>query len=115
MEFASDEVRPGENIQLLVKGAPNSRIAVAAVDKSIHFLAKGNDIKPEHLENIRNKLTIGPGWVREWGRCPYSSSRRKKRSMIWGGSISSDFVDSEKAFVNFGAQVLSSLDIGNVV
>ena len=45
MKFDQEEVRPGNTVKLTVKGAPQSRIAVAAVDKSIHFLADGNDVK----------------------------------------------------------------------
>ena len=45
-------MRPGRPIKLLMKGFPNSTVAVAAVDKSIHFLAEGNDVKPKDVSSI---------------------------------------------------------------
>ena len=49
MKFDPTEVRPGTSVKLTVKGAPYSRIAVAAVDKSIHFLAQGNHVKVKEV------------------------------------------------------------------
>ena len=55
MKFDQAEVRPGSPVKLTVKGAPSSRIAVAAIDKSIHFLAQGNDVKVKEVSKIRLK------------------------------------------------------------
>ena len=52
MTFDQAEVRPGVPVKLTVKGAPHSRIAVAAVDKSIHFLAKANDLKVNEVSKL---------------------------------------------------------------
>jgi Alpha-2-macroglobulin family N-terminal region. len=49
MRFSEDEVRPGESLKLHLKAAPNSKVAITAVDTSIHFLAKGNDIKQKDV------------------------------------------------------------------
>ena len=49
MKFEYDEVRPGHSLKLKLKAAPNSKMAVTAVDKSIHFLADGNDLKREEV------------------------------------------------------------------
>ena len=51
MKFNQAEIRPGFPVKLTVRAAPSSRIAVAAVDKSIHFLAQGNDVKSEEVSN----------------------------------------------------------------
>ncbi|XP_057300499.1 alpha-2-macroglobulin-like protein 1 isoform X4 [Hydractinia symbiolongicarpus] len=109
IKFDKSEVKPGNKVKLTVKGFPKSRIAIAAVDKSIHFLAKGNDIKPKDLFNIRNTLDITPGWVNNYGRCPRRWGRRKRS--IAPGWFWQDYVDSEKAFSNVGVTFLSSLNI----
>ena len=49
MKFDEEEVRPGGKATLRVSGYPKSRIAIAVVDKSIHYLAKGNDLKPQQV------------------------------------------------------------------
>lgn len=49
MKFEFDEVKPGASLKLKLKAAPNSRVAVTAVDKSVHFLAKGNDLKEKDV------------------------------------------------------------------
>ena len=36
---------------LNLKAAPNSKIAVTAVDTSIHFLAQGNDLKKKDVSH----------------------------------------------------------------
>ena len=51
MEFSKEEVRPGGALKLKLRAAPNSKIAVTAVDKSVHFLADGNDLKPNDVRN----------------------------------------------------------------
>ena len=53
MRFSEDEVRPGESLKLHLKAAPNSKVAITAVDTSIHFLAKGNDIKQKDVRFSR--------------------------------------------------------------
>jgi len=100
MKFDEKVLRPGSSVKLTVKGAPSSRIAVAAVDKSIHFLAKGNDVKVKELVAIREKSTISPGYVSNSNRCVSSG---------WAYRASSNFVDSEKAFANVGSVILTSL------
>lgn len=55
MKFEFDEVRPGEALKLKLKAAPNSKIAVTAVDKSVHFLAKGNDLKEDDVSSWASK------------------------------------------------------------
>ncbi|XP_047140669.1 alpha-1-macroglobulin isoform X3 [Hydra vulgaris] len=106
--FGNEEVRPGDNVKLTVKGFPKSRVAIAAVDKSVHFLAKGNDIKPENLLKIREGLDIYPGYINNYNRCPW---RERKKKSFFPGFFSQNFVDSEKAFVNVRLIVLSSLRI----
>ncbi|XP_047140666.1 murinoglobulin-1 isoform X2 [Hydra vulgaris] len=106
--FDDEEVRPGDSVKLTVKGFPKSRFAIAAVDKSVHFLAKGNDIKPENLLKIREDLDIYPRYINDFNRCPWHA--RKKKS-FFPGFFSQNFVDSEKAFVNVRLIVLSSLRI----
>ncbi|XP_065672425.1 pregnancy zone protein isoform X2 [Hydra vulgaris] len=105
--FGKKEIRPGDNVKLTVNGFPKSRVAIAAVDKSIHFLAKSNDIKSEDLLKIREGLDIYPGYINNYNRCPWRE--RKKKSYFPG--FSQNFVDSEKAFVNVRLIVLSSLHI----
>lgn len=52
MNFEFDEVKPGEGLKLKLKAAPNSKMAVTAVDKSVHFLAKGNDLKEDDVSGF---------------------------------------------------------------
>ena len=50
------KARPGKPVKLSVKAAPNSKVAITAVDTSIHFLAKGNDLKKKDV-SIRTKCS----------------------------------------------------------
>ena len=44
MLFAESERRPGEQTRLIVKAAQGSRVAITAVDKSVHLLKGGNEL-----------------------------------------------------------------------
>ncbi|XP_066919557.1 alpha-1-macroglobulin-like isoform X3 [Clytia hemisphaerica] len=108
IKFTSDEVKPGRSVQLNLKAAPNSKVAVTAVDTSIHFLAKGNDLKQKDLFDIRENLDISAGYVRSrWDRCPNPYGLRRKRSII--PYDDTEMVDSEKAFAEIGYEVLTNL------
>jgi len=106
-----DEVKPGNQIKLIMKAAPRSRFAITAVDKSIHFLAKGNDLKKKDLTEARERLDISPGWVQNYGRCSGFGYGRKKRDIAPGIFGGNNYVDSEKAFVNIGVDILTNLQL----
>ena len=49
ISFDVDQTRPGEKTKLTVQAAPGSRVAIAAVDKSVHLLRAGNEITEDQV------------------------------------------------------------------
>ena len=49
MNFDQNEVEPGSETKLILSATPGSRFAIVAVDKSVHFLRKGNDLRPAQV------------------------------------------------------------------
>ena len=54
VSFDVTEKKPGDNVTVTVKAAPNSFVAVAAVDYSVGLLADTNDITQAHVRWMQN-------------------------------------------------------------
>ena len=49
VSFADSIRKPGEPTKLIITAAPGSRVAVTAVDKSVHLLEEGNELTQDDV------------------------------------------------------------------
>ena len=49
VRFADSIRKPGEPTRLIITAAPGSRVAVTAVDKSVHLLKEGNELTQDDV------------------------------------------------------------------
>ena len=49
VRFADSIRKPGEPTKLIITAAPGSRVAVTAVDKSVHLLEEGNELTQDDV------------------------------------------------------------------
>lgn len=112
MEFSEEEVRPGNSLKLKLKAAPNSKVAVTAVDQSVYFLADSNNLKQNDILAIRKAMDIEPTRRGRYNsnRC-YGRRYRRRRSFPPYFHDNELFLDSEEAFNGVGASVMTSFRI----
>ncbi|XP_065060460.1 alpha-1-macroglobulin-like [Rhopilema esculentum] len=106
LSFSESEVKPASNVSITLQAAPGSRFALSAVDKSVHLLGQSNDLRPNSVMNVVEKLDVTD--IRSLSTCvgthPWYSFRFRPR----GGS---KYVDGTKAFSDAGLIYLSNLNI----
>ena len=44
IRFADTQRQPGEKTRLIIKAAKGSKVAITAVDRSVHLLEEGNEL-----------------------------------------------------------------------
>ena len=44
IRFADTQRQPGEKTRLIIKAAQGSKVAITAVDRSVHLLEEGNEL-----------------------------------------------------------------------
>ena len=44
IQFADTQRQPGEKTRLIIKAAQGSKVAITAVDRSVHLLEEGNEL-----------------------------------------------------------------------
>lgn len=69
---APEQVKPGENVSLKIKTAPNSFVGLTAVDQSVLLLRSNNDLRPHEFDWVLSSYTTTtphqggysdyPGW-----------------------------------------------------
>lgn len=55
IELSTNEIEPGENVNITVKSEPNSYVGLLGIDQSVRLLKTGNDIsKSDIIASIDN-------------------------------------------------------------
>ncbi|XP_071499842.1 pregnancy zone protein-like [Diadema antillarum] len=114
LDFADDEVKPGESTTMKVTSQANSLCGLGIVDKSVHILGGDNSITSNKLiEAVRRYQLERYGMFYDSSSsCQDSRRRRRKRTSVpyfYGGG--SSFEDSSKAFKDIGMLYLTNMDV----
>ncbi|XP_020628880.1 alpha-2-macroglobulin-like isoform X2 [Orbicella faveolata] len=114
VRFAESIRKPGEPTKLIITAAPGSRVAVTAVDKSVHLLKEGNELTQDDAINVLSSQDVGPS-VKSWSDSCHVPHwwgpwlRRKRSFMPYYGSTKD--LDASKAFEDTGVIYFSDLKI----
>ncbi|KAK2568089.1 Pregnancy zone protein [Acropora cervicornis] len=96
IQFADTQRQPGEKTRLIIKAAKGSKVAITAVDRSVHFLEEGNELTEADAIKALRSQDVGPyGSDSCWptGLWPF----RQRRSAFPWYRHKKD-LDSSKAF-----------------
>ncbi|XP_015766361.1 PREDICTED: ovostatin-like [Acropora digitifera] len=107
IQFADTQRQPGEKTRLIIKAAQGSKVAITAVDKSVHLLEEGNELSEADAIKALHSQDVGPhGSDFCWpnGLWPF----RQRRSAWYGEERD---LDSSKAFRDSGVIYFSNLKI----
>ncbi|XP_062501616.1 C3 and PZP-like alpha-2-macroglobulin domain-containing protein 8 isoform X2 [Corticium candelabrum] len=102
VSFDVTEKKPGDDVTVTVKAAPDSFVAVAAVDYSVALLADTNDITQAH---VVNELQSYDSSTPDWDKSHMRVFLQKKHSIWW--SWSSGGQDAYSIFEKAGIVVLT--------
>ena len=62
IQFADTQRQPGEKTRLIIKAAQGSKVAITAVDRSVHLLEEGNELSEADVSLYWMKAAIVKGW-----------------------------------------------------
>ena len=62
IQFADTQRQPGEKTRLIIKAAKGSKVAITAVDRSVHLLEEGNELSEADVSLYWLKADIVKGW-----------------------------------------------------
>ncbi|XP_067056984.1 pregnancy zone protein-like isoform X1 [Acropora muricata] len=107
IRFADTQRQPGEKTRLIIKAAKGSKVAITAVDRSVHLLEEGNELTEADAIKALHSQDVGPyGSDSCWptGLWPFRQRR-------WDWHRQQNDLDSSKAFRDSGVIYFSDLKI----
>ncbi|XP_044164285.1 pregnancy zone protein-like isoform X2 [Acropora millepora] len=119
IRFADTQRQPGEKTRLIIKAAKGSKVAITAVDRSVHLLEEGNELSEADAVEALGSQDVGP-YGHDSCLPTRSGSSRRRRSGRWSYFYESythtwhqrqKDLDSSNAFKDSGVIYFSDLKI----